>query len=201
MERMMTGEAFWSLVRQTLFEPRTAARALMAMNLPQAALWQALGLLTVLYTIVYTVSLRLAPPVETSESLMPAAFQAPVMLALALFGALALTVIALRAIGQSLGGTGEVGDVLVLITWLQVLRLMVQVGVLILALGSPPIAGIAVIVVAVWGLYIMINFVDAAHDFDNRFKAFGVIILSVVAMAIGLSAILSLAGVLLMGAQ
>jgi len=197
----MTREAFWSLVRQTLFEPRAAARALMAVRLPAEVLWQALALLSVLYTIVYTLSLRVSPPDDASEMLMPGIFQAPLIMALALFGALALTVIALRAIGQALGGTGEISDLLVLVTWLQVLRLLVQVGVLVLALGSPPLAGIAVIVVAVWGIYILTNFVDAAHGFDNRVKAFGVIILSVVAMVMGLSALLSLAGVLLMGAQ
>ncbi|MDZ7711327.1 MAG: YIP1 family protein [Roseovarius sp.] len=197
----MTGEAFWSLVRQTLFEPREAARVLMAMRLPQEVLWQALALMSVLYTIVYTLSLRMTGPVDASEMLMPAVFQAPVILALALFGGLALTVIAVRAIGQAIGGTGETADVLVLITWLQVLRLMVQVGVLVLALGSPPLAGMAAIVVAVWGLYIFINFVDAAHGFENRLKAFGAIILSVFAMVMGLSAILSLAGIVLTGGQ
>lgn len=197
----MTREAFWSLVRQTLFEPRAAAHALMAMRLPQEIVWQALALLSVLYTIVYTLSLEMTPPAEPSDVLVPTMFQSPLVLALSLFGGLALTVIALRAIGQALGGRGEIADLLVLVTWLQVLRLMVQVGLVVLVLGSPALAGIAILVVGVWGLYILTNFVDAAHDFDNRFKAFGVIILSVAAMAIGLSALLSLAGVLLMGAQ
>ena len=197
----MTGEAFWSLVRQTLFEPREAARALMAMRLPQPALWQALALMSVLYTIVYALSLRLSPPADPSQMLMPAMMDFPLVLAVALFGGLALTVIALRAIGQAIGGTGEMADVLVLITWLQMLRLMVQVGIIVLALGSPPLAGMAAIVVAVWGLYIFINFVDSAHGFDNRLKAFGAIVLSVIAMVMGLSAVLSLAGIVVTGGQ
>jgi len=201
MERVMTGEAFWSLVRQTLFEPREAARALMAMRLPQPALWQALALMSVLYTIVYSLSLRLSPPADPSQMLMPAMMDFPLVLAVALFGGLALTVIALRAIGQAIGGTGEMADVLVLITWLQMLRLMVQVGIIVLALGSPPLAGMAAIVVAVWGLYIFINFVDSAHGFDNRLKAFGAIVLSVIAMVMGLSAVLSLAGIVVTGGQ
>ena len=197
----MTGEAFWSLVRQTLFEPREAAQALMAMRLPQAVLWQALALMSVLYTILYSLSLRLSPPADPSQMLMPAMMDFPLVLAVALFGGLALTVIALRAIGQAIGGTGEMADVLVLITWLQMLRLMVQVGIIVLALGSPPLAGMAAIVVAVWGLYIFINFVDSAHGFDNRLKAFGAIVLSVIAMVMGLSAVLSLAGIVVTGGQ
>jgi len=197
----MTSEAFWSLVRQTLFEPREAAQTLMAMRLPQAVLWQALALMSVLYTILYSLSLRLSPPADPSQMLIPALMEAPLVLAAALFGGLALTVIALRAIGQAIGGTAETADVLVLITWLQVLRLMVQAGIIVLALGSPPLAGLAAIVVAVWGLYIFTNFVDAAHGFDNRFKAFGAIVLSVIAMVMGLSAVLSLAGIVMTGGQ
>src|SRR6056297_341728 len=96
MERVMTSEAFWSLVRQTLFEPREAAQALMAMRLPQAVLWQALALMSVLYTILYSLSLRLSPPADPSQMLIPALMEAPLVLAAALFGGLALTVIALR---------------------------------------------------------------------------------------------------------
>ena len=32
---------------------------------------------------------------------------------------------------------------------------MVQVGIVVLVLGSPALAGIAIIVVGVWGLYIL----------------------------------------------
>jgi hypothetical protein len=90
-------------------------------------------------------------------------------------------------------------DILVLLTWLQVLRLLVQVGVLVLVLVAPVLGALAVIVAAVWGIYILISFVDAAHRFGNMFKATGVILLSLVAMAVGLSAFLSLVGVVVMG--
>lgn len=194
----MTRDDVLDLLRQTLFQPREAARLLIDMRLPSQWLWLALVLMAILNSIVYTLSVQINPPTDPSAALMPPVFQAPILFAVLLFGALALTVIALYFVGQGLGGAAEMTDILVLLTWLQVLRLLVQAGVLVLALGAPALAAIAVIVSAVWGVYILIGFVDAAHRFDNRFKAAGVIVLSFVAMAIGLSTLLSLVGIFTM---
>lgn len=194
----MTREDVIDLLRQTLFKPADAARRLMDMRLPTEWLWMALALMAILNAIVYTASLQLSPEPDASAGLMPAAFQAPILFAALLFGALALTVIALYYVGQGLGGEAAMPDILVLMTWLQVLRLLVQGAVLVLALGVPALAALVVLGAAIWGVYILISFIDAAHRFDNRFKAAGVIVLSFVAMAIGLSMLLSLIGIITM---
>lgn len=194
----MTREDVIDLLRQTLFKPADAARRLMDMRLPTEWLWMALALMAILNAIVYTASLQLSPEPDASAGLMPAAFQAPILFAALLFGALALTVIALYYVGQGLGGEAAMPDILVLMTWLQVLRLLVQGAVLVLALGVPALAALVVLGAAIWGVYILISFIDAAHRFDNRFKAAGVIVLSFVAMAIGLSTLLSLIGIITM---
>jgi hypothetical protein len=142
--------------------------------------------------------MQLSPTPDGSAGMMPQAFQGPILFATLLFGALALTVIALYYVGQGLGGAAALSDILVLMTWLQVLRLLVQGAILVLALGVPALAALIVIAAAIWGVYILISFVDAAHRFDSRFKAAGVIVLSVVAMAIGLSTLLSLVGMIAM---
>ncbi|MFO7757255.1 MAG: Yip1 family protein [Roseovarius sp.] len=194
----MTREDVIDLLRQTLFKPADAARRLMDMRLPTEWLWMALALMAILNAIVYTASLQLSPEPDASAGLMPAAFQAPILFAALLLGALALTVIALYYVGQGLGGEAAMPDILVLMTWLQVLRLLVQGAVLVLALGVPALAALVVLGAAIWGVYILISFIDAAHRFDNRFKAAGVIVLSFVAMAIGLSTLLSLIGIITM---
>jgi len=200
MEQRMIPDHFKNLLRQTLFQPHEAARALIEMRLPVQWLWMALALMSILNSIVYSLSLQLSPPSDPSAALMPPAFHSPILFALFLFGALAITVIALYYVGQGLGGApASMDDILVLLTWLQVLRLLVQLGVLVLALVAPVLGALVVMVAAVWGIYILICFVDAAHRFGNMFKAAGVIVLSLVAMAIGLSALLSLVGVAVMG--
>ncbi|MEI4231489.1 YIP1 family protein [Roseovarius sp. D22-M7] len=194
----MTRDDVIGLLRQTLFQPHDAARVLIGMRLQTDILWTGLALLAILNAIVYTMSAQLGPSGDASGALMPAAFQAPILFAILLFGALALTVIALYYVGQGLGGEAAFADILVLLTWLQVLRLLVQAAVLVLALGVPALAAIAVIVAAVWGVWILVSFIDAAHRFESRFKAAGVVVLSFVAMAIGLSTLLSLVGMVAM---
>ncbi|MFB9150628.1 YIP1 family protein [Roseovarius ramblicola] len=195
----MTSDRFRDLVRQTLFRPHVAARALMEMRLPRQELWLSLGLVSILNAFVYSLSLQLNPPADPAVALMPPAFHAPVLFALFLFGALAITVVALYHVGLGLGGAAvSMDDLLVLVTWLQVLRLMVQIVIVVLAFAAPVLAAMAVMVAAIWGAYILVGFVDAAHRFGNMFKAAGVILLSLVAMVIGLSAVLSLIGIVVM---
>jgi hypothetical protein len=183
----------WSeLVRQTLFSPREAADRIMALWLPRQWLWMALALMSVLNGIVYSLSLYLGPPPDPEAlRMIPPAFQSPVLFTLFLLGALVVTVMTLSWIGRSLGGSGGIQQVLALITWLQVLRLGVQLTLLVLMVVVP-FAGLALVLVAsVWGLVILVAFVDRAHGFDNIFKAIAVIILAVLAVIVGLSIILS----------
>lgn len=196
----MTQAEFKALLLETLFRPREAARGLIGFGLPQQVLWMALGLMSVLNAIVYSVSLRLAPPVDPSTpTLMPPAFHSPLLFTLFLLGALVITVYALFWVGGMLGGKATVQDVLVLICWLQVLRLILQIAFAVLVLALPTVAALLIFVSSVWGIYILTGFVDAAHRFDNMLKSFGVIILSIAAMAVGLSILLSLIGVAAMG--
>jgi hypothetical protein len=200
MEQSMTQAGFKALLVQTLFAPRRAAEGLIALNLPQRWLWTALALMSVLNSIVYSVTLRLTPTSDPmANAMMPPAFHSPVLFTMFLFGALAITVLALYWIGKGLGGQGRMDDVLVLICWLQVLRLILQVVVAVLVIVAPVLGALVIFIASLWGIYILIGFVDAAHRFDNMFKAAGVIVLAMVAMAVGLSILLSIIGVAVMG--
>lgn len=180
------------LVGQTLFSPRAAADRIMALWLPREWLWMALVLMSVLNGIVYSLSLHLgSPPDDQALQMVPVAFRSPALFTMFLLGALVVTVLALTWIGRILGGTGEVAQVLALIVWLQVLRLGVQLALLLLALALPLGGLLLVLVASVWGLVIMVAFIDRAHGFDNGFKAGAVIVLAVLAVIVGLSAVLS----------
>lgn len=188
------------LISQTLFSPRTAADRIMALWLPRDWLWMALALMSVLNGIVYSLSMHIGPePDREAMQMIPAAFQSPALFTLFLFGALVITVLSLSWVGRSLGGAGQVPQVLVLIVWLQVLRLVVQVSLLVLMLVLP-LAGLAMVMVAsVWGIIILVVFIDRAHGFNNIFKSIAVLALAVLAMVVGLSVILSVLGAAVMG--
>ena len=185
---------------QTLFSPRAAADRIMALWLPRNWLWMALALMSVLNGIVYSLSLHMgADPDPQTVQMIPPAFQSPALFTLFLFGALVITVLALTWVGRSLGGAGQVPQVLALIVWLQVLRLGVQLALVVLMFALP-LGGLALVMVAsVWGLIILVVFIDRAHGFNNIFKSIAVLALAVLAMVVGLSAILSVLGAAVMG--
>lgn len=191
----MTPAFFSDLGRQTLFAPRSAAARLIDLQLPVRWLWMALALMTVLNAIAYSVSLHLAPPGGAGGvEMFPPALRSPVLFAFFLGGGLVLTVLALTWIGQAMGGRGRIADVLVLITWLQVLRLAVQVLALLLMLALPGLVGILVIAASVWGLVILVAFIDSAHRFGNLGKAGLMLFLASLALVVALSLIMGVAG-------
>ncbi len=196
----MNGADFRALVRQTLFEPRAAAARILALRVPREGWWLGLALMSVLNTLVYSLSVAMSPPPDPmAVDMMGPAFHMPVVFALMLFGALAFTVLALAHVGRFLGGQGGVGDLLALLTWMQVLRLLVQLVVVVLALVAPAVGALVVLVAAVWGSVILMVFVDVAHGFGSLFRAAGAMLASVVVLAVALSVLLSLIGVTMIG--
>lgn len=195
----MTQTEFKALVMQSLFAPRQAAQQILRLGWPRHVLWLALALMSVLNALVYSVTAQMMPPPGTGPAMMPPILQSPLVFALALFGALALTVLALQRIGQFLDGGARFDDMLALVTWLQVLRLGLQLAVVVLSLVAPGLGAMLVIVGSVWGLVILAAFVQTAHGFEGRGKAIGVIMLAVLAMAVGLSVLISTLGVMIMG--
>lgn len=195
----MTQAQFKALIVQTLFRPRDAAGVLIAMRLPGQILWLALGLMAVLNAIVYSVSLQVTGTADPTEAMMPQVFHAPLVFALFLFMALALTVLSLFWVGRKLGGAARIEDVLVVITWLQVLRLILQLGVAVLVLAAPALAALVIIVSAFWGIYILVGFVGTAHGFASSLTAFLVIALAFIVMAVGLTIVFGVTGIAGMG--
>jgi hypothetical protein len=200
MEKRMSNKTFQDLVIQTLVSPRDAAERLLQMSLQRQALWMALGLMSVLNAIFYSVAIRINPPEDpASMAMIPPAFQSPLLFTMFLFGALVITVFVLQWIGQALGGTGEVGDVLVLLVWLQVMRLLFQIAVLVLSMLSPSIAAIFVMGGSIYAIYILAAFIDKAHGFDNLLKALGVIVLALGAVALGASIFFTIIAAVFLG--
>ncbi|PVA08839.1 YIP1 family protein [Pelagivirga sediminicola] len=188
------------LVGQTLFSPRAAADRIMALWLPRQWLWTALALTSVLNGIVFSLTLHVGPPRDPEMlQAIPPAFQSPFLFTLFLLGALVITVMTLTWIGRSLGGAGEVPQVLALIVWLQVLRLGVQLALVVLMLAIPVAGVLLVFAASVWGIVILVAFIDRAHGFGNVFKAIAVLVLAVLAVVVGLSAILSVFVAVAMG--
>ena len=186
----MTTAALGELAIETIRDPQGAARRLLALKLPRNVLWTALALVIVLNAAVYGLSNLITPP----PAEVPMAALAPVPFAAFLAAGLIGTILAIWYMGRLIGGTGTLEDVMVLMIWLQALRLAVQAALLVLVPLSPVLSSLVVLAAAVIGFWILLNFVDVAHGYGSLLKSFGAIALSVLALALGLTLLVTLFG-------
>jgi hypothetical protein len=186
----MTTAALGELAIETIRDPQGAARRLLALKLPRNVLWTALALVIVLNAAVYGLSNLITPP----PAEVPMAALAPVPFAAFLAAGLIGTILGLWYVGRAIGGTGTLEDVMVLLVWLQALRLAVQAALLVLVPLSPVLSSLVVLAAAVIGFWILLNFVDVANGYGSLLKSFGAIALSVLALALGLTLLVTLFG-------
>lgn len=185
------------LTATTLRNPALAARQLMALNLPRNHLWAALVLMAALQALTFGISDLLIP----TTAPIPIVFESPLVFFAMAVVALVLTVFSLQFAGRMLGGEGTLEDILVVIVWMQVLRVAVQVLALVLTLTLPGLALLLVFVATVLGLYILLHFVNEAHRLHSLGRSAGVLVSALIFMVLGLSLFLSLIGAPLVGAD
>lgn len=179
-----------TLALTSITDPATAARQLLAFSVPREALWTALVLMAVLNAAIFTLSNILLP----TPSPFPGLLNSPIAYFGIAAGGLILSIYAIFWIGRILGGTGALEDVMILLVWMQALRVVVQAVALVLVLTVPLLSALLVFAATLVGLYMLLHFVNQAHRFESLGRAAGVLIGAFVAIVLGLSLVLSLIG-------
>lgn len=188
----MTAAVSWpALAVLTLRDPKQAAALIMGMDLPRDVLWTAVALVAVLNTILSSVSNMIFPVPAPLAGLVTN----PLVFFVIVLGGLLLTVYSIFWVGRMLGGQGEVGDLLALIVWLQVLRTVAQVAVLVALVAAPVLASFLVLIAGVATIWIFVNFVNVGLQLNSAMLAVVVVILGAVVLIIGLTIFLSAIGV------
>ena len=178
------------LALTSITDPATAARMLLALNLPREALWAGLMLVAVLNTLLFGISNVLMP----GPSPLPSMLDSPSVYFAFVAGGLILVIYAIFWTGRALGGQGTLQGVMILIVWLQGLRVLVQVAAMVLLLVMPLMSGILAFAAAIIGVYIMLHFVNQAHQFDSLGRSAGTLIGAFLGLVVALSVVLSLLG-------
>jgi hypothetical protein len=184
----MTALDWRQLAITSVKDPASAAPTLMAMGFPTQALWSALVLVAVVNAMLFTLSDLLFP----GPSPLPEFFSSPLVYFVVVAVGLSLTVVSLFWTGRFMGGKGELADVLVLIVWMQTLRVLVQGAAIVLMVVAPILSALLVFAAALIGVYMFVHFVDQAHRFGSVGRAAVVLIASFLAIVVGLSVLLTL---------
>ncbi|MGP6088882.1 YIP1 family protein [Antarctobacter jejuensis] len=185
----MTIDGYLKLALQSVTNPREVAALLLSIRPNREALLTAFGLVVVVNTLVFSSSVLLAPGTVPAFLASPMVFLA--MQAVVLAG----SILGFTGVGRIMGGRGRLEEVALLMIWMQGLRVLVQIALLILTPLSPGLAGLATMAATALGVWILINFLNEVHELGSLIKAVAVMILGVLAMAFALSLLLAFAGV------
>lgn len=165
------------LLRQTLLEPRAAARWLMGLHLEARLVWKAFALLMVLGMMLGLLT-QLAFPVprELMDQMPLLRLQSQPLLAGAIQGLFLVgTAWAIMALGRRFGGTARFEQALLLVTWMEFVLLVVQAAQILAMLIVPPMA--TLLGFAGFALFFMLLTVFTAEA--NGFKRLPLVFLSV----------------------
>lgn len=158
------------LVRQTLQDPRGAARRLIALDLEPALVWAAFGAVVAVSAVLGWLSIA-ATPVATG-GVVPAAQITPLSIAGVQAGSL-LTLAVLATLGGRLfGGQGNFLQALTLAAWLEFLLILLQIVQLVVMVIFPFSSMLIGILGMVAFLWLLTNFVAELHGFASLGKTF-----------------------------
>lgn len=155
-----------SLAELTLRNPRQAARALLAEDVPLAA--RKLGLPFVAVMSVLLASIDIGISSEPLPPMIAFLMASPLRLAGFEWLMLALSVLMIHRIGRSFGGTGSFADALLITIWVEFLMLGPQVLQLLVGLVSADLAGIIGLISLAMFLWLITSFIAELHGFRSR---------------------------------
>lgn len=182
------------LVRLTLGDPRLAARAVMAQPLPVQARWWALILTAVLSAFLMQAVTALLPPLPgpDGEAVTPIG---PAIWAGMVASGMVMTVLLVHHVGRWRGGSGQLGDAVLLVAWLQFIQLLtvlLQIVVMLVLPFAAPLVEIGGVLLFLW---LLVHFVAELHGFRSIGLVFLGVVVTFVAAVFTLSALLLMLGV------
>ena len=182
---------FLSLLRLTLSDAQSGARAVLGGALPAQAMWTLFLLVMALSGFLSQLTLLLVP-FEGEEVLIPGS---GFFLGFMVGGVILLMSVCIRWIGRAFDGTGTMRETILLIIWLQYVMVAVQVVQTALALIAP---GLGVLVGWIgMGLmfWLLTNFIAVLHGFKSLGMVFFMILASAVGVAFGVSLLLAIVSI------
>ncbi len=177
---------------QTIPEPRKVARDIFSLDLPRAALWQAVALFAVLSTGLNVAANMLFVP---DPGAAPALMLDPIRMGVIQGASVVITIFAIYWMGRAFGGTGTFPQAMLTVIWMQYVAVMLQLVVLVLALFAPGIAVLVSVFSVVLSFWILSHFIAEMHGFRSAGLVFAMIVVTIFALAIVLGILLALIGV------
>lgn len=184
------------LLIQTIYAPAEAARLIITLNPSRETGWMMLLLATILNTFAYSANMALVT--------VPEDFWIPVIASPMIYLTLSLSftvvmVFCLYWIGRVQNGKAQLPVLVALLAWLLMVQSLADFAFLVLLVFVPMLASLFSMAAGLYGLWILLNFIQVAHDFPSKGKAALTIVLAIVGLMVGFSVFISVIGVAAMG--
>lgn len=187
------------LTLDTLRMPKATAERILGWDIDRSTLYIALFAVAAINALLASAPIVLSPNGIDAElrAALPllTLLEHPLMFFVLVSGTLVVMIQALFWAGRAMGGRGTLRDVMVLIIWLQALRALAQVVILVLGLFVPALSALVAFGLQIVALWLFLHFLSAAMHLDSLFRAFGLLIVVAMGLFIGLMLILTLMGV------
>lgn len=184
------GEQILHLGRLSVEDPRAGMRAVLQQDVPVPARTAGLLLMAVASALLMHLgSVFLPPAVDPLTQFM---MQGPIRTAIIQWLILAASVFLIHRVGRAWGGQGNFIDTLLVVVWLQVIMLAVQVVQIVALIVIPPVAPIVNLAGLVLFFWLISGFVAELHGFASRWAVLAGILVTSIALAAVLVAILSM---------
>ncbi|MCY4304212.1 MAG: Yip1 family protein [Aestuariivita sp.] len=193
---MTSTEVLTLFIYLSIKNPARAARRLIDFRITRQMLWCGLILVAILNTLTQQFSNFMVPGPPLLSGITDMAF----IYFLFVIGGLLSIVFAIYFVGRTFGGQGSINDVMVVIIWLQFLRLLVQILVLFFLFFKLPTLSLLVVLAAtIFGFWILTHFVNQAHSFESLGKSVLILVASFGGLLVAWSLLASIVGFGLMG--
>jgi hypothetical protein len=180
------------LAGRAVTDPRAAFHHVQSMGLERRAMWQILVLLAIGRVLLIGLfdGARFIIPFGTTPIVV-----SPFAYTMVLIAGFLVMIFMVHYTGRLMGGTGTLPGAMVVGILLEALAFALVVIQIVVGFVLPGIVGILGLISLPVMLYCALSYIDELHSFGSMLKAFGMIVLSVVGLSLGITILLTLLGV------
>ncbi len=172
----------------TVQNPRAGARALINMRLPMSVRWLAFGVVVTGSCLLTILAVRLSP--SGGDPAVQQMISQPIFLALMQAVVMFVFTQLMSQVGRMAGGTGNFADALLLLTWVQVILMLLQVVQIAVELVLPTANQLISLLGLGLTLWLVTNFAAELHGFKSLGAVFAGVIGTVLAATFAVSILL-----------
>lgn len=179
---IITAQVLIDLFQLSLANPRKGAEAILGLSIPKEAHWLLVALVAVLTTILSGVS-QFIIPAQEAPPIVPLPTTLPGILGFSVINIIAV-IFAIHLAGRAFKSQGSFGDCVVLICSWELIKLVMNLGAILLVLLSPVLGMLAMVVIFGYSFWVLVHFADVIFQFNAVGKSALLVLLAFLGIGI-----------------